>query len=124
VINCTGCSIGFRQCIETVLCSLDSAFVPGAWRTLQGSKRLFYLAAPSGPNGIYCFLDPGLIRSLLRKTFMPIRAPRDSEWATHKLLIDKRLRAAGWRVTPYVPVKGGVKLDHRGGGKIDQLVGS
>jgi type I restriction enzyme R subunit len=36
---------------------------------------------------------------------MPIRAPRDSEWATRKLLIDKRLRAAGWRVTPFVPGK-------------------
>ena len=36
---------------------------------------------------------------------MPIRAPRDSEWATRKLLIDKRLRAAGWRVTPFAAGK-------------------
>ncbi len=36
---------------------------------------------------------------------MAIRAPRDSEWATRKKLIDKRLRGAGWRITPFDPTK-------------------
>jgi len=36
---------------------------------------------------------------------MPLPAPRDSEWATRKTLIDKRLRAAGWRITPFDPSK-------------------
>lgn len=36
---------------------------------------------------------------------MAIRAPRDSEWATRKTLIDKRLRGAGWRIAPFDPTK-------------------
>ena len=36
---------------------------------------------------------------------MAIRAPRDSEWATRKTLIDKRLRGAGWRITPFDATK-------------------
>jgi len=32
---------------------------------------------------------------------MTMPAPRDSEWATRKLLVDKRLRSAGWRVVPF-----------------------
>jgi type I restriction enzyme R subunit len=36
---------------------------------------------------------------------MAIRAPRDSEWATRKTLIDKCLRGAGWRITPFDPRK-------------------
>ena len=34
-----------------------------------------------------------------------VLAPRDSEWATRKTLIDKRLRGAGWRITPFDPTK-------------------
>jgi len=33
---------------------------------------------------------------------MPAPAPARSEWATRKYLVDNALRAAGWRVTPYV----------------------
>ncbi len=32
---------------------------------------------------------------------MALHKPPDSEWATRKLLIDKKLRAAGWHVRPY-----------------------
>lgn len=35
---------------------------------------------------------------------MAFRAPRDSEWATRKALIDKRLQSAGWRIAPFDPV--------------------
>jgi type I restriction enzyme, R subunit len=34
---------------------------------------------------------------------MPPRTPAESEWLTRKQFIDKELRAAGWRVTPFVP---------------------
>src|SRR5258708_299078 len=41
-------------------------------------------------------------KALLFLILMPPPAPRDSEWVTRKVLIDAALRAAGWRITPFV----------------------
>ena len=36
---------------------------------------------------------------------MPPANPTNSEWLTRKLLIDGKLKAAGWSVAPFVPEK-------------------